>query len=77
MTNESILMVENPMPFSAVSVLHYQYYTDIQEVEQKLEGNEDIQCIVGKGHVPFGNAQKPNINDYADGVDTMSFLCSL
>jgi hypothetical protein len=77
MTNESILMVENPMPFSAVSVLHYQYYTDINEVEQKLEGNEDIQCVVGDGHVPLGNAQKPNINDYADGVDTMSFLCSL
>jgi hypothetical protein len=76
-TNESILAIENPLPFSAVSVLHYQYYTDIQEAEQKLQGSEDIQCVVGKGHVAFGAAQTPGISDYADGVDTMRFLSSL
>ena len=54
MTNELLLMVENEMPFSAVAVLHYQYYTDVSVVEKKLQGNDDVQCIVGAGHVALG-----------------------
>jgi hypothetical protein len=27
--------------------------------------------------VPFGQAQRPGLTDYADGVDTLQFLCSL
>ena len=27
--------------------------------------------------VPFGKAQYPTLDDYADGVDTMAFLQSL
>ena len=27
--------------------------------------------------IPFGNAQLPEVNDYADNVDTMGFLLSL
>ena len=37
-------------------------------------GNEDVQCIVGKNHIPFGKAQSPSLTDYADGVDVMKFL---
>ena len=29
-----------------------------------------------KGFVPFGKAQCPALDDYADGVDTMAFLQS-
>jgi hypothetical protein len=42
-----------------------------------LEANEDLQCIIGKEYVPFGTAQCPLINDYADGIDTMKFLLEL
>jgi Acyl-CoA reductase (LuxC) len=77
MSNESILMVENDMPFSAVSVLHYKYYDDKTELIAQLTTNPDIQAIIGKGFVPFGASQKPSLADYADGVDTMAFLCSL
>lgn len=77
LTNGSLLMVENELPFSAVSVLHYQYYKDKNAALKKLEDSEDIQCIVGEGNVPFGAAQKPSLSDYADGVDTMSFLCGM
>ena len=77
MTNEFVLLVENPLPFSAVSVLHYQYYTDLKNIEEKLSQNDDIQCIVSKNKTPLGSAQKPRINDYADNVDTMAFLCGL
>lgn len=77
LTNDSVLLVENALPFSAVSVLHYHFYKDKAE----LTGNEalknDIQCIVGHGQVPFGQSQSPGLGEYADSVDTMAFLCSL
>lgn len=77
MTNGSILLVENKSLFSPVSQLHYEYYSEVNEVERFLENSSDIQCIVGKGHVPFGRAQQPGISDYADKSDTLQFLRDL
>lgn len=77
MSNESLLMVENDMPFSAVSVLHYKFYDNKEEVITKLKESNEIQAIISKGFVPFGDSQKPTLADYADGVDTMAFLCGL
>jgi hypothetical protein len=42
-----------------------------------LAGNTDVQCIVGEGGIPFGKAQQPALDDYADGVDTLRFLRDL
>lgn len=78
LSNGSILLVEDERPFSAVSVLHYQYYENLAEVENVLATKTDqIQAIVGAGHIPFGKAQQPSLTDYADGVDTMQFLTTL
>ena len=77
MSNESLLMVENEMPFSAVSVLHYKFYDDKAQLVKQLVASEDVQAIIGKGFVPFGDSQKPALSDYADGIDTMTFLCGL
>lgn len=77
MTNDSLLLVENAIPFSAVSVLHYRYYTDKAALLAELRQSEEIQCIVGKDEIVFGNAQLPSFTDYPDGVDTMAFLCGL
>ncbi|MEY4293227.1 MAG: hypothetical protein RIQ61_1625 [Bacteroidota bacterium] len=74
MSNDCLLMVENDLPFSAVSVLHYKYYNTQQEVENYLHNNESIQCAVGNNLIPFGDAQNPSLHEYADGVDTMAFL---
>jgi hypothetical protein len=76
LSNDSVILVENPLPFSAVSVLHYQYYNDRAALRTQLQNSEEIQCIVSREDVPFGAAQTPSISDYADGVDTMAFLCS-
>ncbi len=76
-TNDSLLMVENELPFSAVSMLHYRFYENIQNISEELSNSSDIQCISGHGFIPFGNAQKPSLTDYADGVDTMAFLSEL
>lgn len=77
MTNESIILVEDENPFSAVSELHYSYYNNINRVEEELTQSGDIQCIVSENFVPFGSSQTPSLFDYADGVDVMQFLLSL
>lgn len=77
MTDGSILLTENEAIFSAISQVHYSYYETIEKITSKIVDNDDIQCIVGNGFVEFGKAQQPSLNDYADGVDTMKFLCEL
>lgn len=77
LSNGSILLHEAASLFSALSVLHYGYYKDIRQLQQDLQQEESLQCLVGKSFIPFGNAQQPTLSDYADGVDTMEFLLSL
>lgn len=77
MTNGSTLLVESGQLFSPISVLHYEYYDDLDNLRVNLKGNEDIQCLVGSQFIPFGQAQKPGLFTYADGTDIMQFLLSL
>lgn len=76
--NGFLLLRENNDLFSPVGVLHYERYDNIEKVKSDLASmNESIQCIVGHDYVPFGKAQEPQINDFADGVNTMEFLQQL
>jgi hypothetical protein len=73
--NNFLLLKENNELHSPLSMLHYQRYTSLKEVEDFILANKDhIQCVVGYGYLPFGSAQCPQLNDYADGIDTMQFL---
>jgi hypothetical protein len=76
MTNNSILLKENESPFSPIGQLNYRYYKNIIDTLKNIN-NSEIQTIVGKGFRPFGTAQKPTLEDFADGVNTMTFLQSL
>jgi hypothetical protein len=75
--NGSILLQEATSIFSALSVLHYGFYTDKAVISAELQASEDLQCLVGRDFTPFGTAQQPSLTEYADGVDTMAFLSSL
>jgi len=77
MANESLILFENPSIFSPISQLNYEFYTDKNSVEESLRSMEDLQCTVGHGHIPFGQAQLPSLTDYADGIDTLNFLTKL
>ena len=77
MTNGSILLIEDSSLFSPISQLNYEYYASRDELLSSLFNNQDIQGIVEKDHIPFGQAQSPGLFDYADKVDTMEFLQSL
>ena len=77
MNNGSILFVEDKSLFSPISQINYEYYDDIGELENTLKKNTDVQCIVGVNNITLGDAQKPNLSDYADGVDTIQFMKEL
>lgn len=73
MTNGSILLVENENPFSPIGQLHHRFY-DPKDNLTGLWDPEQVQCVVGHGRTPFGQAQQPALDDFADGVDTLEFL---
>jgi len=78
--NGFLLLSENSEIASPVACLYYEFYKNYTDLEQKLAHyTEKIQCIVSKeafwkGSCAFGEAQKPELWDFADGIDTMKFL---
>lgn len=81
--NGFVLLKEDEQLVSPISVLYYGYYQSPEQLQLMLTAQQDkIQCMVGDvdwldGMVPFGQAQRPQLQDYADGVDTMEFLTQL
>jgi hypothetical protein len=70
-----LLMKEDQRLASPVSVVYLEHYNSIKQVRNKVsEISDRIQCIIGHGFIPFGNAQSPALWDYADGIDTLEFL---
>lgn len=84
LNNGCILLVEDESLHSRIASLHYEFYEDQQDLQQKLsKDKEEIQCVVSKSkfndvsNVTFGEAQNPGLMEYADGVDTIEFLLNL
>lgn len=77
LTNGMILLTEEPALFSPIGVLHFENWQEPEKEKAALRLHPDIQCLVGNGFIPFGNAQTPSLNDFADGIDTMQFLSRL
>ncbi len=81
--NGFVILKEDEVIASSISVVHYEYYNDLTVVNNKLAMNSSkIQCVVSSSekivnHLEFGKAQSPELWDYADGVDTMDFLLNL
>ncbi len=76
--NGFLLIKKSKQLHSPVSLLNYFEYTDVDEVKNFLDINDDqIQCIVSKIDSSLGNAQKPELNSYADNIDVIDFLTNL
>jgi hypothetical protein len=82
--NGCILMTENTSLQSRIAQLHYEYYSSLSDLKEKIiQRMDEIQCVVSETNVsgldtiPFGKAQSPGLSDYADGVDVMDFLIKL
>ena len=80
--NGFLMLKEDPSYASPIATLFYEYYDDAEALKRRLQFEKDqIQCIVSHLDIPekvaFGQTQKPRLNDYADGVDTLKFLTGL
>jgi hypothetical protein len=80
----TVLLCETPSLQAPPAVVHFQYYRKKSDVLDALVQQGDrLQCIVA-GDRPnrsmnnkfctFGTAQRPQLLDYADGIDTMRWL---
>jgi len=77
------IMLESAAYSSPISVIHYEFYDSVESVKDRLIlDKEQIQCISSvsvsiPGKVAPGMTQKPQLWEYADGVDTLEFLLNL
>lgn len=80
--NEFLLLKEDNGLSSPIAVLYFSFYHSLTEATQDISRiQQQIQCVVGKNlpidHVDFGQTQRPNLADFADGVNTLAFLQNL
>lgn len=75
---EAVIFTEDKNLNSRIAVVHYQEYDNQDEINNFIiEHQQKIQVIIGEEFTPFGTAQSPRLQDYADNVDTMQFLAEL
>ncbi|HLO72933.1 MAG TPA: acyl-CoA reductase [Flavobacterium sp.] len=80
--NEFLTIKEDSSYSSPISSVFYEFYDNLNEVNSRLNNDsEQIQCIVSnnliENSVSFGQTQQPKLWDYADNVDTLSFLSKI
>ena len=83
--NGFLLLKEDEGLSSPLAVLYYEFYTSLEELNANLAAKQnDIQCVVTNkslkldtGIVTFGQSQHPRLWDYADNVNTITFLTKL
>ena len=80
--NGFLTLKEDSSHASPISSVFYEYYDSLAEIEQRLKTEaETIQCIVSnnlvQNSITFGQTQRPQLWDYADHVDTISFSLTI
>ncbi len=80
--NGFLMIKEDTSYASPIATVFYEYYKDINSLKIKLKNDsKNIQCIVAEGildtEIKFGESQTPQLWDYADGIDVISFLLKL
>ena len=80
--NGFVLLKESEKIGSPVGTIYFEYYKSDNQIKEMIKKNNDkIQCIVSNNNYPktikFGETQMPNLNDFADDIDTFNFLLKL
>ncbi len=82
--NGCVILRESDDLASRIACVHYKRIKNQNEMKEYINSNMDnIQCIVSRNEISsfktyrFGEAQKPSLTEFADGVDTMQFLMKL
>ena len=80
MLENGFLMIKEDTSYaSPIATLFYEYYDSETQLKNKLELDKNlIQCVVSnefiETEIKFGQTQKPQLWNYADGIDTLAFL---
>ena len=70
-----VLLRESSSLTPPMAVVHYEFYGAGNAPEQWSEPDKNmLQCVAGHGRLPFGKSQQPELWDYADNIDTISFV---
>ena len=83
MLENGFLMLKEDHSFSSpIATLFYEHYTSVEKLKSEIKTRKaQIQCVVAEGfsddEVKFGQTQLPNLWDYADNVDTISFSLTI
>ena len=80
-----VMLKESKDLQAPLSVIYYERYDSAENLASTLnEIKDQIQCVVSNiklnvsiPQFSFGESQCPDLNDYADGVDTLKFLIEL
>lgn len=80
--NGFLLLKEDSALASPLAVLYFEYYDDLTSLSEQLAPQlADIQCVVSsvalkleKQILDLGQSQHPQLWDYADDIDTITFL---
>ncbi|OAB27250.1 Acyl-CoA reductase (LuxC) [Flavobacterium fryxellicola] len=77
--NGFLTLKEDKSHASPISSVFYETYDNIDALKTRLQSeSEHIQCIVSdssiENSIGFGQTQKPKLWNYADNIDTISFL---
>ena len=80
--NGFLMIKEDESYASPIATVFYEYYDNPIDLKIKLYQDKDkIQCVVSKGfltdEIPFGKTQIPQLWDYADGINTLTFLSKI
>lgn len=80
--NGFYLLMQNESLSSPIACLHYSYYKELNDVDiKRIQNKDSIQCLCShlplEQAIPFGKAQQPELWNYADGKDTLTFLLNL
>ena len=73
-----VILRENTSLTPPMAVVSYEFYDTPEMPEREAERLKSrLQCIAGHGHIPFGKSQQPELWDYADNFDIISFLLKI
>jgi hypothetical protein len=88
LADDKVMIQESKAISTPLSMLYYEPYENLDALQRELLALKDeIQCVVCSantektlginGTVRFGKTQFPELNDYADGINTIQFLLSV
>jgi hypothetical protein len=80
--NGFLILKEDKAYASPIATVFYEYYHTENDMKQRLlKDKHKIQCVVSgylsSDHIAFGKSQKPSLDTYADGIDTVDFLLKI